>query len=57
MSLQTSDAISSHLPGVSWKMVLYFQSIEQTTVPPPKASNEQHPHICDHVRGLLLDFI
>lgn len=43
MSLQTSDPISSHLPGVRGEMVLYFQSIEHTTVPPPKAPNEHIP--------------
>lgn len=57
MSLQTSDAISSHHSGVSQEMVLHFQSIEHTTVPPPKAPNEQCPHICDHVRAFLPDFI
>lgn len=56
MSLKTSDAISSHLPGVSWEMALYFQLIEQTMVPPPKAPNEQHTHICDHVHAFLPDF-
>lgn len=43
MSLQTSDAISSYLPGVSREMAFYFQSIEHTTVPPPKERKEHIP--------------
>ena len=57
MSLQTSDAISSHLPGVSREMLFYFQLIEQTMIPTPKAPNKQHPRIRDHVHAFLPDFI
>lgn len=38
MSLQTSDAINSHLPSVRQEMVLYFQLIEQKMVRPPKGA-------------------